>query len=494
MRIEGLRYRDEWLPNFYPSREVAGQHFRASRTGRFILLGDEENARLDDIDMPQELFERLERTGHIVTSANAGRVMEDLKTWFQKTYAGPELHIVVTTKRCNLDCAYCHMIPEAANAPRSRFDLDRETAEAIVRFILSTPNSRCTIEFQGGEPFLNFDGLRHVVETAKAQNRSVGKQLEFTVVSNLIAVTDEHLAFCAEHGVSISYTLSGPREVHDLHRRNRAGKGSFDTVMSKIEQINSAYPGLLSASPLCVVDSEVAGRLIEILDFFHDAGFDSVAILRLRRLGKARGQGIPFDIHAFLRHYLGALDYLFDKSRRTGRTYSERMIRVAIAKLISDADVGFVDWRNPCGDFGSTLTYDYDGEILPSDEARSLRERFGLGNVANTTYADLASQAKSHETMTLSLRDRHPVCRECAFNPFCGVSPILDYARSGDAEPRPHESDECLFTIAALDWTLGKYMEDPVTLIAMLPGAGVWAEEVLANPAATRRSVAVAAD
>ena len=45
MRVEGRRYRDEWIPNFYPARIVGEARIRVSRTGRFILLTAEEDAQ-----------------------------------------------------------------------------------------------------------------------------------------------------------------------------------------------------------------------------------------------------------------------------------------------------------------------------------------------------------------------------------------------------------------------------------------------------------------
>ena len=49
-------------------------------------------------------------------------------------------------------------------------------------------------------------------------------------------------------------------------------------------------------------------------------------------------------------------------------------------------DTGFVNWRNPCSNFSGVVVYDYDGEILPADESRSLRQEFTLGNVLNKSY------------------------------------------------------------------------------------------------------------
>lgn len=485
MKVEGRRYRDEWLPNFYPSRRVGGQCVRLSRTGKTQLLSPEEDAQINEIYMDEQLFRRLEKTGHIVTRDNAMGVLADLREWHSKTYSGPYLHIVVATKRCNLNCTYCHMYPEPANAGKSRYDLQPEVAEAIIRFVLGSPSPFVTFEFQGGEPFLNFPGMVHFIEEARRQNRSVGKQMKFTVVSNLMTVKDDQLKYCFDNGVSISYSLNGPPDVHDLYRVSRSGAGSYDCVIGKIRHIQDKYPGLLSSSPLCVVDAENAKDLGRMIDFYHDAGFRAISILRLKPLGNARHGRMKLDLQDFLAHYTSGLDYIYEKNKALREVYAERSLRVVLTKILSDSDVGYVDWRNPCGDVSGALTYDYDGEILPSDEARSLRPEFNLGNVADTTYEQLVRRKSTFRTMNLSLRDRDPECRECAYNPYCGVFPVLDYARTGDATPRPYESEECLFTLALLDWTFKKLIEDPLPLIRMIPGVDEELSGMLA-PAATK--------
>ena len=473
MRTEDRRYRDEWLPNFYPSREVTpGQWLRVSRTGKTTVLPAAEDRQLSDVFMGAELFDRLERTGHILTPANSQRIFTELKTWQRRYYAGPELHIAVLTQRCNLACSYCHMNPVSAGASRDAFDMTLDTARAVVTFAMCSPSPRINFEFQGGEPFLNFAALQAIVEHANELNREAGKELSFSVVTNLLTARDDQLAFCAEHGVRVSYTLNGPQAIHDHYRKTDRGAGTFAGVMRRLRQVQTRFPGLVTATPLCVIDEHTAPELDRMIDFYYDEGFDGLALIRMKPLGFARRAELKFDITQFMRSYLSGLDYILDKNRRTGRAFRERMIPVVLAKVLGEADTGFVDWRNPCGDVSGALVYDHDGEILPTDEARSMREVFGLGRVQKTTYDALMRKEGTFRTMNLSLRDRDPGCRECAYNPYCGVMPVLEYARSGEMEPRAHVSEDCTFTLSLLDWVFRQMLEHPLPLMLMIPSMG----------------------
>ena len=44
------------------------------------------------------------------------------------------------------------------------FDMDKETAKKVVEFIFQSPSKQITIEFQGGEPLLNFEIVKFVVD------------------------------------------------------------------------------------------------------------------------------------------------------------------------------------------------------------------------------------------------------------------------------------------------------------------------------------------
>src|SRR3989338_9934809 len=64
-------------------------------------------------------------------------------------------------KLCNLACVHCHM---EAGPTKTRENMNRETAEAVVRFM--DPAQIKTLDLTGGAPELN-PNFRYLVEEAK---------------------------------------------------------------------------------------------------------------------------------------------------------------------------------------------------------------------------------------------------------------------------------------------------------------------------------------
>jgi len=489
MRIEGRRYRDEWLPSFYPSKNIEGQFVRISRTGKTIVLTKDEDQQINEFFMDADLFSRLERTGHIVTAANASRVFEELGTWLRGTYEGPGLHIVVPTRRCNLDCTYCHMYPQPVNAPAIDNDLQPETIPHIAQFILSSPRRRISIEFQGGEPFLNFGAIVQTVEEINRLNASQGKEIRFSIVSNLMVSTNEQLKYCKEHNIGVSYTLNGPAEIHDLFRITRTGMGSHANVVRKMELINRNFPGLLAGYPLCVVTNSNIEQLCGMVEYYYHLGFHEIGLIPLKNLGNAIGK-VSFDMRAYVSSYVALLDHIYEKNKRESDAFTERIVHLALLKILAPSNPLFVDWRNPIGYVSNCIVYDTDGEILPVDEARSLRDVFTLGNVRHLSYDELIARRSSFATTNLSIRDRDTVCRECTYNPYCGVSPVLHYSRTGRLAPEPHVSDECILTIAVFDWIFKKLANDDVIpLLKMAPNWMAAVQQHLSDATSVKETV-----
>ena len=79
------------------------------------------------------------------------------------------LHIMVVSLRCEHSCPYCQV---SGRAKIVGLRHDRRTADKALELIFRSPSPAIKIEFQGGEPFLNFELIKFVVEKAELINES----------------------------------------------------------------------------------------------------------------------------------------------------------------------------------------------------------------------------------------------------------------------------------------------------------------------------------
>src|SRR5207237_5842048 len=85
---------------------------------------------------------------------------------------GTALHIMIITLRCDQICGYCHA--SRTNLDQDGYDMTEETARNTVDRILQTSSPSITIEFQGGEPLVNWPVLQYIVKYTREANQSMG--------------------------------------------------------------------------------------------------------------------------------------------------------------------------------------------------------------------------------------------------------------------------------------------------------------------------------
>src|SRR5436190_19650408 len=75
------------------------------------------------------------------------------------------LHIFVVTLRCDHSCHYCQVSRQTED--KMAYDMTREHADQALALVFQSPNPAIKIEFQGGEPLLNFGLIQYVVREAE---------------------------------------------------------------------------------------------------------------------------------------------------------------------------------------------------------------------------------------------------------------------------------------------------------------------------------------
>lgn len=142
---------------------------------------------------------------------------------------------------CNLRCTYCYAGDGEYGAPKKYMTM--ETADRAIEFLMenSFQEESVTIVLFGGEPFLNWKVLKHIVERAVEQGEKWGKKVHFSLTTNGTLMTTEQMQFLHKYQIGTSVSMDGTRVAHDKNRPMTGGQGSYERVSKNVAQLVATH-------------------------------------------------------------------------------------------------------------------------------------------------------------------------------------------------------------------------------------------------------------
>ena len=346
-------------------------------------------------------------------------------------WPGPRVHTVVVTRRCNFKCGYCHASVAKENDPAT--DMSVATARRAVDLIFQSKNPEITIEFQGGEPLLNWPVVKFVADYARAKNRSAGKRLHFGLISNFSLLDEEKADWLISRGVSFCTSLDGPADLHDRNRTFLGGNAHASAVagLKMIQGKRAAGAAVDSPNAICTVTRASLGRAREIVDQAVSLGIERVQLGPLDPVGFARRSwdSIGYTSEEFVAFYAEALDHLIELNRKGVKAY-EKMALVLLIRILEGGH-----WRFPNGDGIARLAYDWDGSVYTGEDGRLLAAEgddfFKIGDVETASLDGLLEHPTVKTSLLAAMPWTQPQCFQCAYAPYCTVQPVFNHQAQG---------------------------------------------------------------
>ena len=372
--------------------------------------------------------------------ANKLRSRRDYLSYFTS------LHMIVLTLRCNCMCSYCHASSKGGIDDKS-YDMDEMTARNTVDMIFKSPSKSIKIEFQGGEPTLNFDILEAIVLYAEEINKKHNKELSFVVCTNLLELSDNQLNFLFEHKVDISTSCDGSKLLHDFCRKSLVSESSYDTFIKNLNRCKLVY-GDDGPAALLTVTKNNLNKLNEVVDHYKELGFNNIFIRALNPYGYAvdNKKELDYSVEEFVLAYKKALAYIIDMNLK-GEFFVESYATILLQRILTPFATGFVDLQSPTGAGILGSIYYYNGDVYPADEGRMLAatgdRTFYMGNVNKNTYKEIFDGKLIHRIVKNSCVECMPMCEKCAYKSYCGADPIRYYVESGDIVGKRYSSAFC---------------------------------------------------
>ena len=195
--------------------------------------GNLPDVTAEDISLCLDDIRALEAAGKLFTEDKYESLAYNYKN-NSKVVKALCLHVAHT---CNLNCSYCFASQGKYHSDRALMSF--EVGKAAFDFLIANSGTRRNLEvdFFGGEPSLNFDVVKKLVEYARSIEGKHNKNFRFTYTTNGMILTDEMMEFINKEMHNVVLSLDGRREVNDHFRRDYTGKGSYDTIVPNFKRL-----------------------------------------------------------------------------------------------------------------------------------------------------------------------------------------------------------------------------------------------------------------
>ena len=203
----------------------------------------------------------------------------------------------------------------------------------------------------------------------------------------------------------------------------------------------------------------------EIIDEYLASGFNRILLRALTPLGCAnkRWPDIGYTPKEFLEFYKTAFDYILELNLK-GTYISEGIASIFLSKIIEGVAVNYMELRSPCGATLGQIAYYCDGKIYTCDEGRMIAEMgddsFCIGTVYDNNYNEITDSVRCKGICSSSVLESLPSCCDCAYQPYCGVCPAVNYALYGDLYEKEPSTYRCEIYKGILDIIFGRLLED----------------------------------
>ncbi len=309
---------------------------------------------------------------------------------------------------CNLRCEYCFYLEKSENYPQAkRPRMSDQVLERMIQTYMHTQQPQYSIGWQGGEPTLmGVDFFRRAVEFEKKYGRNqavVGNGLQ----TNGVLIDVEFAKFLAHAHFLTGISVDGPAEIHNQHRLNAAGRGSYADVMRGFANLKRA------------------GAEFNVLTLVSDANVGSPDLVYNHQLDN----GVLFH------QYISCVEHDADGHLLpfsiTGPQWGEFMCRIfdlwypndtrRVSVRLFDSILGLlVDGaRNVCHfgrDCRQYFVVEHNGDIYPCDFF--VEKRLRLGNIMNDSWEQLQS-SPVYRDFGLQKVQYNPICGNCEYLDIC---------------------------------------------------------------------------
>ncbi len=360
------------------------------------------------------------------------------KPFERRPAQGTALVVLNTTRECNFACRYCYV------GEKGEEKMTAETGRRILDSALRLPQPEVNIVFHGSEPLTHFPFIRDMVEYGGQQ----GSKLHFSVQTNGSLLSDDIADFLAQKHVSVSISLDGTEELHNLTRPYRNGAPSYQDVLSGIRRIQQRGQ---PAHVITVVTRHHVPKMTDIIADYESHCIEQAFFSSVCPTTEAGVSLVPNtdDLAACMQDLY---DDTIAKMKEGKPFVKVRNFPDMISQLL------FPKYCETClicsnGVYHPLLAVDMDGTVYPCDNFLGVTP-FGIGTVFDGELADMIASPRNFRSYR---KIDETDCGTCDWKRLCGGGcPSGSYTLHHDLD---HRSVYCGYYRRMFDFLIEKIAE-----------------------------------
>lgn len=290
---------------------------------------------------------------------------------------------------------------------------------AVVNFLFSVPTIEPSVGvvWHAGEPLAAPRSFYEAAFAEFARLESRGVQCRHHFQSNGTLIDDDWCTFFLRHDMRIGLSIDGPQAMHDRHRKDRRGRGTFERTMRGAARLRDHN---VPFSVICVLTLAALDAPEQFCDFIETWGITNIGFNVEEIEGAHTGSTLLApDAAAKYAGFFRAL-YKFSQDHPDLRI---REFADARAILIGGSDAPILNSENT---IGSILSFDAEGRV--STYSPELLTAFPTEMYSSFTWASSHSDDFTtfrnnleHSRVFRDLQEGIAACaRTCDYFQICG--------------------------------------------------------------------------
>lgn len=320
---------------------------------------------------------------------------------------------------CNLRCAYC--FASTGDFGKGRKLMSYETGKKALDFLIEQSKGRINLEvdFFGGEPLMNFNVVKKLVEYGRSREKETKKNFRFTITTNGMLLDDEKIDFINKEMNNVVLSIDGRKEVNDKLRVKVDGTGCYDRIVPLYKKLveKRGDKEYYVRGTFTKFNQDFSNDVFALLD----EGFDQISVEPV--------VGDASDPYALTEKELPQIFREYDKLSNRILDYEKSGGKFNFFHFMIDLDQGpcAIKRMRGCGCGNEYVAITPDGDIYPCHQFVGMDD-YKMGNVDDGTFnPDMKKEFAAAHIYT------KPDCRECWARFYCsGGCNANNYEHMGD--------------------------------------------------------------